>query len=87
MSRSTISIPNELHEQLDEYRPEDMSWPAFVADVVLPALEGDHVEVTVEGGLEGDLLDRLETIEGKIDDNRSQIPPATAREVEDSFRR
>ena len=87
MPRRTISIPADLHDRLDEYRAEDMSWPAFVEDVVLPTLEGEHVEITVEGELSSDVVDRLETIEGKIDDTRSQLPAATAREIEDSLRR
>jgi hypothetical protein len=87
MPRRTISIPADLHERLDEYRPEDMSWPAFVREVVLPALEGDAVEIMVDGELSSDVVDRLETIEGKIDDTRSQLPAATAQELEDSLRR
>jgi hypothetical protein len=86
MSRTTITLPEDLVDELDAYRPDGMSHPAFFRDVVLPALAGDHVEVSVDGALAADVVAQLERIEGKIDDNRSQIPGQTVRELETTLR-
>lgn len=87
MSRTTISLPDDLVDELDEYRPDDMSRPEFFREVVIPALNGDHVEISIDGALPSEITEQLAVIEGKLDDNLAQIPSKTAREIEDSFRR
>ena len=86
MSRTTISLPEELVEDLDAHRPDDMSRPEFFRDVVLPALAGENVEIVVDGALEEDVLDRLDQLEGRIDDVASSLPAETAAQLQKTMR-
>ena len=86
MSRTTITLPQELVDQLDAYRPEDMPRPEYFEEVVLPALAGDNVEIVVDGALEEDVVDRLDELEGRLDDVASSLPADTAEEVQKKMR-
>lgn len=86
MSRTTITLPQELVDELDTHRPEDMPRPEFSREVVLPALAGEHVEIVVDGALEEDVLERLDDLEGRIDDVASSLPSDTAAELRDTMR-
>lgn len=86
MSRTTISLPDDLVDELDEHCSDDMSRPEFFREVVLPALNGDHVEISIDGALSSEITEQLAVIEGKLDDNRTQIPSRTAQEIENTFR-
>lgn len=86
MNRTTITLPQELVDELDVYRPEDMPRPEFFRDVVLPALSGEHVEIAVDGALEEDVLERLDELEGRFDDVASSLPAETADEVQKHLR-
>ncbi|OYR76122.1 hypothetical protein DJ71_18505 [Halorubrum sp. E3] len=86
MTRGTITLPQELIDELDTYRPEDTPRPQFFREVVLPALAGDNVEIVVDGVLEDEVVDRLDEVEGRIDDLASSLPADTAAEVQKQMR-
>lgn len=87
MSRKTISLPEELFDELDARRPEDMSWPEFTADVLLPALRGETVSIdgTGDGDLE-ELETRVEYIEGRLEELPAEVATETSRELSKQFR-
>jgi hypothetical protein len=86
MSRTTITLPEELVDELDAHRPDDMPRPEFFREVVLPALAGEHVEIVVDGALEEGVLERLDELEGRIDDVASSLPAETAEQLQQMLR-
>jgi len=86
MSRTTITLPQELVDDLDAHRPDDMSRPEFFETVVLPALAGNNVEIVVDGVLEEDVLERLDELEGRIDDAATSIPNDTVSQLQNTMR-
>jgi metal-responsive CopG/Arc/MetJ family transcriptional regulator len=78
MSRTPISLPDELFEELDGHR-DDRQWPEFFREVVLPLLR-DDVELTDQDAAA--IEDAVERIEGRLDDLEAQLPAETAKQVE-----
>ena len=39
--RTSIALPDALADDLAAHKRDDQTWPAFVRETVLPALEGD----------------------------------------------
>jgi len=56
-NRKTIKLPESLADDLEAHKAESQTWPAFVREDVLPALEGDA------GGTDTDVAERLDRIE------------------------
>jgi len=56
-NRKTIKLPESLADDLEAHKREDQTWPAFIREDVLPALErgGD--------GTGTDVAERLDRIE------------------------
>lgn len=86
MSRTTITLPDVVVDDLQEFKPEEMSWPAFHDEVVLPALAGEHVDIHVDGALEADVHDRLDDVEGRIDDLAAELPEKAAERIRRELR-
>jgi len=55
--RRTIKLPESLATDLEAHKDESQTWPAFVREDVLPALERDG------GGTDTDVAKRLDRIE------------------------
>jgi len=55
--RKTIKLPEPLATDLEAHKDESQTWPAFIREDVLPALEGDG------GGRGTDVAERLDRIE------------------------
>lgn len=82
MSRTPISLPDELFEELDGHRG-DRQWPEFFREVVLPLLRDDVEHTDQDAAAIEDAVDR---IEGRIDDLEAQLPAETAEQIEQRLR-
>jgi len=40
--RTSIALPDGLADDLARYKRDDQTWPAFIRETVLPALEADE---------------------------------------------
>jgi len=69
--RLTIKLPTSLADDLESHKREDQTWPAFVREDVLPALEDDN------GGPE-----TIAALEATIEELKTTIPKRTADELE-----
>lgn len=78
MSRTPISLPDELFEELDGHRG-DRQWPEFFREVVLPLLRDDAGSTDQNAAAVEEFADR---IEGRLDDLEAQLPAETATQVE-----
>jgi hypothetical protein len=63
--RHTIKLPESLAADLQSHKREDQTWPAFVREDVLPALERDNAVTTDE--LLRALDATIDEIEGSVE--------------------
>jgi len=72
---TTISLPDDVVDELDALLPDDDRTRAEqFQEVVLPALRGDHVEIVHETNGDAEVLERLDELEARID----EVPTLTA---------
>ncbi|OYR79342.1 hypothetical protein DJ84_18480 [Halorubrum ezzemoulense] len=75
---TTISLPDDVVRELDALLPDDDRTRAEqFQEVVLPALQGDNVEIVREADGDGEVLDRLDELENRID----EVPTLTSSKV------
>jgi len=74
--RRTIKLPEPLATDLEAHKDESQTWPAFIREDVLPALEGDG------GGTGTDVAERLDRIESAAKEATSAAQ-AAQRAIED----
>jgi len=75
---TTISLPDDIVDELDALLPDDDRTRAEqFQEVVLPALQGDNVEIVREADADGELLERLDELENRID----EVPTLTSSKV------
>lgn len=86
MSRTSITLPADVAEEFREHIPDDMTNGEFVREVVLPLLEDADPDVQGEADLDA-VADRLERLEGRLDDLQVELPTRIVDEMESRQRR
>ena len=72
---TTISLPDDVVDELDALLPDDDRTRAEqFQEIVIPALQGDHVEIVDEVDVDDTVLERLDELEARID----EVPTLTA---------
>ncbi|SEH60611.1 hypothetical protein SAMN05192561_11220 [Halopenitus malekzadehii] len=79
---TTISLPDDVVDDLDEHLPDDRTREEQFREVVLPALEGDHVEIVNEADTDDVVLERLDELDSRID----EIPTLTSTKTVKNLR-
>lgn len=75
---TTISLPDDIVDELDALLPDDDRTRAEqFQEIVIPALQGDNVEIVQEADADGEVLERLDELENRID----EVPTLTSSKV------
>ena len=70
--RTSIALPDSLASDLKAHKREDQTWPAFVREDVLPALEGDT-----------DVFETIDDLEATVEELETTIPERTVDELKE----
>lgn len=76
---TTISLPDDVVDELDGLLPDDddRTRAEQFQEIVIPALQGDNVEIVQETDADGEVLERLDELENRID----EVPTLTSSKV------
>jgi hypothetical protein len=79
--RTSVALPDPLADDLKSHKREDQTWPAFVREDVLSALEGETDTVNADD-LAARIVDQLGADVGGAQVDDSEIARAVARELD-----